>query len=439
MIYSQDPDRKKSKSEVMKEIIAKSKFHKAERQRLKDDNEVLIEDVDAELDDIRTLLSLPTQQQKFEKYTKDSSDYDFIVKELANEKRARPSDRLKTDVELAIEEKRRLDELEANRLSRMNDTIEKSPRRIPQADDLEDYGIELEEEDTGLQYDDDGVLVAGSFSMNLKRKKNQESSNEESEGVSEDESELASEDEFEGDKEESKGVSGDESELASGDEFEGDKEESKGESGESETESIADKESVINEDSSLENTIPFVIQAPKEYSELADLFLNRSSNQCDLILVRIRAYHSDKIAVGNKQKLKTLLKLLLMHLKKTCDKNQSRIDLEMLNVLLTHIHALIQVFPDYSCNYFQDQIKKLHERLKSQGLEKIQRTFPTTSGLIFIELLGNTYSTSDFEHSIVTPAMILCSEYLTQCFITQSTDAFRGFYICKILFKVYLI
>lgn len=106
--FDDDPDRKKSKNEVMQEIIQKSKFHKAERQRLRDENQDLMQDVDAELDDIRSLLvSAPKQDQKFEK-----TDYDVFVKELAAEKRGKPSDRLKTEEEIARQEKERLEEME---------------------------------------------------------------------------------------------------------------------------------------------------------------------------------------------------------------------------------------------------------------------------------------------------------------------------------------
>jgi nucleolar protein 14 len=83
-----EPDRKKSKNENMQEIIQKSRFHKADRQRLKDSNEELMIDVDADLDEIRGLLNpgRPTKRVMVEK-----TDYDVLVKELAYEKRGKPS------------------------------------------------------------------------------------------------------------------------------------------------------------------------------------------------------------------------------------------------------------------------------------------------------------------------------------------------------------
>jgi nucleolar protein 14 len=104
-----DPDRKKSKNEIMQEIIQKSKFHKDERRRMRDANEELMDDVDAELDDIRGLLNpgRPAKKEFIEK-----TDYDVLVKELGFEKRGKPSDRLKTDQELATEAKEKLERLE---------------------------------------------------------------------------------------------------------------------------------------------------------------------------------------------------------------------------------------------------------------------------------------------------------------------------------------
>jgi nucleolar protein 14 len=104
-----DPDRKKSKNEIMQEIIQKSKFHKEERRRIKDSNEELMDDVDAELDEIRGLLN-PGRPAK--RVAVEKTDYDILVKELAYEKRGKPSDRLKTDQEIATEAKEKLERLE---------------------------------------------------------------------------------------------------------------------------------------------------------------------------------------------------------------------------------------------------------------------------------------------------------------------------------------
>ena len=53
-----DPDRQKSKAEVMKELIAKSKAHKFERQQIKMADEELRQQLDDDFGDLRSLHSI---------------------------------------------------------------------------------------------------------------------------------------------------------------------------------------------------------------------------------------------------------------------------------------------------------------------------------------------------------------------------------------------
>ena len=115
---------KKSRHEVYQEIIAKSKQHKYERQMMKEQDEELIKQVDSELPEIQALLSskrkdpnLPSfltgaNAEPMPRRSNQDDDYDRFVKEMIYEKRAKPVDRIKTDQELALEEKQKLEELE---------------------------------------------------------------------------------------------------------------------------------------------------------------------------------------------------------------------------------------------------------------------------------------------------------------------------------------
>ena len=101
------------------------------------------EDLDKDLDEIRGMLApMPTRVQSEGKMvvnqerlgmldqstavesrvaanTVQPSDYDKVLRELAFEKRARPTDRQKTEEELAIDMKNDLEEQEAKRIRRM--------------------------------------------------------------------------------------------------------------------------------------------------------------------------------------------------------------------------------------------------------------------------------------------------------------------------------
>ncbi|KAI9168116.1 nucleolar complex protein 14 [Blastocladiella emersonii ATCC 22665] len=120
-------DKHKSKADVMKEVMAKSKQHKAERQREREENEDMRIELDDEFDAIRALLvdkkavpAAATAAAPAPAARAEADDFDSMVRELRFDKRAKPTDRTKTEEELAAEEKERLERLERDRMRRMN-------------------------------------------------------------------------------------------------------------------------------------------------------------------------------------------------------------------------------------------------------------------------------------------------------------------------------
>jgi nucleolar protein 14 len=137
------PERKKSKAEAMKEVIAKSKLHKYERQKAKENDEDEREKLDAEMGELWALLgakqpsttgntsganseplgggeanavSIPSDE---EEHRKKELDYDQAVREMMFDKRSKPAERTKTEEEKAAEESERLKKREEARQRRM--------------------------------------------------------------------------------------------------------------------------------------------------------------------------------------------------------------------------------------------------------------------------------------------------------------------------------
>ncbi|KAL2711161.1 putative nucleolar complex protein 14 [Kluyveromyces marxianus] len=140
----QEPVRKKTKAEVMQEVIAKSKFYKHERQKAQEKLVHDIEDLDDDFEDIMSELRvLPTPKRNAQQ-TSDvpelAPDYDRKVKELVMEKRAAPADRTKTDEEIKKEYEEKQKELEQKRLDRMNGLFNIDD---PDAAGVEDLGEEF--------------------------------------------------------------------------------------------------------------------------------------------------------------------------------------------------------------------------------------------------------------------------------------------------------
>jgi len=143
-------ERKKSKTEVMKEVIAKSKLHKYERQKAKEGDDEEREKLDAQMNDIWALLGArkpsttcpatgannepvpgwnevkarseidpSINPERLARMQEREYNYDVAVREMAFDKRSKPSERTKTEEEKLQEESERLKKLEEARQTRM--------------------------------------------------------------------------------------------------------------------------------------------------------------------------------------------------------------------------------------------------------------------------------------------------------------------------------
>ncbi|QPG74713.1 hypothetical protein FOA43_002046 [Brettanomyces nanus] len=132
------PARKKTKAEVMKEVIAKSKYYKHLRQEEHAKLQHQVSELDENFNDVMTDLKDTTKKatptSKEEKTGIDIA-YDKKVKQVQLSGRAAPADRTKTAEEIAQEKKENLERLENQRLRRMQGELENQEEH---ADDLDD-------------------------------------------------------------------------------------------------------------------------------------------------------------------------------------------------------------------------------------------------------------------------------------------------------------
>uniref|UniRef100_A0A8C0FHK6 NOP14 nucleolar protein n=1 Tax=Bubo bubo TaxID=30461 RepID=A0A8C0FHK6_BUBBB len=148
----EEEEKPKSRKELIEEMIAKSKLEKQERQNRRESALELTEKLDNDWKEIQTLIArkAPKSERKDKEAEKPKPDeYDMIVRELGFEMKAKPSERMKTEEELAKEEQARLQKLEADRLRRMRGIDEQANKKKPShvsADDLAD-GFILDKDD----------------------------------------------------------------------------------------------------------------------------------------------------------------------------------------------------------------------------------------------------------------------------------------------------
>lgn len=111
--------RKKSKKEVMAEIIAKSKFHKKQRQMEFQRTQDEIMDLDDDFADVMGEIRAGPAPATVPKLEQDR-EYDAKVRELTYDRRAVPAERTKTQEELEAEHTDKMKKLEEDRMKRMS-------------------------------------------------------------------------------------------------------------------------------------------------------------------------------------------------------------------------------------------------------------------------------------------------------------------------------
>ncbi|XP_030753154.1 nucleolar protein 14 homolog [Sitophilus oryzae] len=194
----------KTHKQLIEQLIEESKKRKAEQQKVKEATLELTEKLDNEWKDLVQLVSKNTKKAEEKDQEKSKvDDYDKFMRELRFEARGTVSDRLKTEGEIAQEEKEKLEKLEQERINRMKGTIEDNNTKTNHrsADDLDDnFLIESDVEDNTLSYSTsgqanveiqaeiNGKIVGEDPSENTENESNSESDDEEGNEESEDES-----------------------------------------------------------------------------------------------------------------------------------------------------------------------------------------------------------------------------------------------------------
>jgi nucleolar protein 14 len=426
------PERKKSKAEVMKEVIAKSKLHKYERQQAKEDDEELREELDKDLNDVlaalRGHINKRPEPEKVKEVAQNDfgmnadraallanmsqagkdKEYDRRVREMLHDERSKPTERTKTEAEKAKEEADRLKELEEKRMKRMrgepvsDDDDEPSKKQQEEYDDDEDMSdvnddaaefglaappapgqtrpVGVDDEDDFLLDDD---LVASDSEADI--------SDDESESGAEVDDTMAM-DEDDADflkdvmperKEQPKAVKG---VLTIG----------------------ADTTS-----SKLAYTYP----CPRSHDELLEVFKKVAPGDVSTVIQRIRALYHAGLKEDNKNKLADFACALVDHVSYLSNQTPAA-PLAVIESIIRHIHSISRSYPVQIATQFRKHLKAL--QLSNQ---------PTPGDLALLTAIGSIYPTSDHFHQVVTPAVTLMARWMGLTSPSSPSDITTGAFI----------
>lgn len=345
----------------------------------------------------------------------EGKDYDVFVRELASEKRSKPTDRLKTDQEIAFEEKTKLERLERERVARMNGSSNETyvANRIPQADDLSEFISDSSQKKNILEYSQTGQLISALDDRNDEMGEEiEESDSDEGSDASSSESSDENEiDNIDSDIEEDEQC------------FEGIKEEQS--SQDEQTDVIISEEIDETVQVTIVNELPFVYVAPQTLDQLHGYTDGKTDKELDIILNRIRVLHSTSLGGDNHAKLQTLLDLLLEDFILQC----TNWSLDHMNVLQKHIFELSTQFNEQATLFASEQIIRMQKTLVRKN------RYSGVADLLLLKFFGVLFSASDLKHPIIIPAMTLMCEQLTLVPVLNELDALSGLFVCHTLMQ----
>ncbi|KAI3329177.1 Nop14-like protein [Xylariaceae sp. AK1471] len=410
-----EPERKKTKQEVYKEIIAKSKLHKAERQAQKDDDEDLREELDQDLSDIQSLLfsrSKPRSSKDDEATSKppDSGrekmerDYDIRLKQLAMDGRAKPSDRTLTEEEKAQRDSEKLKELEDKRQRRM---------RGEELSDSEDEGIEEDSRDAHLvaenprrfveEEEDDFKLGHGIRTRPTA-----------TELGFDDEDDFFVEDDLLASGSDLEPVESEDEDSSAEDEDDQDDEFTKGLLNEMEA-----RDSAFTKDIDMaKDEAGEITSCPETLEQLLDISRGLSPERIPALVRKVRMLYHPKLASENKSKLACFSRVLVQYLSHLSNTPSSP-PFAMLESIIRHLHSLAKSFPIDISEEFRSQINDLAGRCLS----------PTSGDMVVLVAIGTIFPPSDAFHPVITPAMLLITQYLGQKIPKCTTDYVQGIFL----------
>ena len=434
------PERKKSKQEIMKELIAKSKLHKYERQAAKDDDEDLREELDKELPNIHELLrgiakrpqpvpvaEIPgmnpdraallsgTDKTKFYK------EYDIQVKKLTQDKRSKPTERSKTEDERIAGESRKLQELEAKRLRRMQGAAENSDEEDAVEKGVEkEEGLDMEEDDFGL-----GSGIKARPSRQSKPTMAELGIDDEDDFLIDDDLVASGSDTDPSDDElgEESNEGEEDDEYDDTDFFKGLLTEEESKRPEFLTGANAPlPEMELPAENGVNGDLAYTFKCPESHGELLQVTKGVILLDLPTVVQRIRALYHPKLKAENKAKLGNFAVALVDHISYLANQS-TRPPFSVLEAIIRHIHSLAKTFPVEIANSFRSHLEEIRE---SRALN------PTAGDLVIFTAVGTIFPTSDHFHQAVTPAILSMGRYLGHKIPQTLSDYTRGAYLCTL-------
>lgn len=434
----EEPQRKKSKAEVYKEIIAKSKFYRAERKKAKEDDAELRHQLDKGLPDLFEAMrgTKPPQPEPpkedpsaslkpdpaapLQGKDKDAADkeYDRRLKQMAFDKRSQPADRTKTEEEKAKEEAERLKALEEERLRRMRGEEESDSEAEADGDQSEEESVPDDAKAFGLSQPANGIHTRPEH------------------GVEDEDDFIIDGDLVDMESRSSASfIQSDEDLSEQDEESEQEQEEEEGDEDEDEDDEMINDLIQPTDDATKTSSAPaersdtanghlaYTYPCPESHQNFLEIIKDVAIQDLPLVIQRIRALHHPRLHSDNKAKLARFSAILVEHVAYLANRKE-RAPFAILENLLRHIHSMAK-------SNSEAVAKAFRAHLRTMSAERPLNLSP--ADLVILTGVLTIFPTSDHFHAVVTPANLSLARYLGQSTVNDLSDLATGAYAATLV------
>ena len=342
-------------------------------------------------------------------------EYDARVRQMLFDQRAKPTERTKTEEEIAKENAERLKELEEKRMRRM--------KGEPESESEEDTTAPGEEEEEEYQESehDDAAEFGLSAAPALQGSR--------PEGV-EDEDDFIMDDDIVAS--DSEADMSDESEDESGEE--------------DDTMAMAMDDADFLKDvlpdqpkqakavngvltlgaTASSSKLAYTYNCPRTHEELLEVYKGLSPSDVPVVTQRIRALYHAGLHADNKNKLADFGCALVDHISYLSN-HTTTTPLTVTETLIRHIHSLARSYPTQIATRFRHHLKQIQAS-----------NDPTPGNLTILTAISTIFPTSDKFSPVVTPALTVIARFLGLSTPASTKDVATGAYIGALCTERYI-
>jgi len=434
-----DPE-KRTRQEIMNEVIAKSKKFKAERQKNKDEDTKIVDELDHDWKDLYFMLNQRSEAVSNDEWEREQAkkqwdnagsaiqgampvkeleagqkriafDFDARVRTLEREsQKAAPTQRMKSEEEIALAESVRLKNLEVGRLQRMNGEVAELER--------ETAALDTNRRRTDDDLEDDWEAdpeFAQSFSANARLQRATKLSKGEDEEDEEDEDE---EEEDNNDADLANDGVDDQGRVLA--------KHRRAAAVALVDNSQADKLAKgYNQEQPLESgsELPYTFDVPQSATRYELLISQLTEKEEVVVIKRVLVCNSLKADVRNRTKMEGFVEILIERLQSAAQASPAR--MRIVDTTVQALFALAPLMPDVVAKAFVVRINAIGEAMthssKPQGRQEC--CWPSLGELCMLQAVSSLFPVTDWRHPVVTPALLVLSRCLYHGRRTNNAEA----------------